>query len=279
MSKSADAGVPGQPKNSVFAAARAMRAAAAAWLTVAVAGQAVFAAYIVMLYGRSAAAGDWAAWNLVMPHGLVDGDGLGNAALAFHLLVAFAVTAGGPLQLVPSLRQAAPNFHRWNGRLYLAAAFVAALSGLLLIWSRSGLPSWSLVNSLAISFNAVAILACGTLALRFALRREIALHRRWALRLFLVVSGVWFLRIFITLWALTFGPSGLGANLAGPAGVLLTFAQVVLPLAVLELYLRAETANTAEPRWAVAALLWSVTVVMAAGICFASLGMWLPHMQ
>lgn len=268
----------GLAQGSAARAAKAMRGAAVAWFAVALAGQAMFAAYIAALYGRSAAAGDWAAWNRVMPHGLVDGDWIGNAALGFHLLLAFVVTVGGPLQLVPQVRRSAPRLHRWNGRIYLAAGFIAAISGLVLVWSRSGFPGWSPLNGVAISFNAVAILACGAMALRYALRREFAAHRRWALRLFLVMSGVWFLRIFVMLWALAFGPAGLGTNLSGPVGIALTFAQVLLPLGVLELYLRAETAPAAGPRRAVAAVLAGITAIMAVGIAVATLGMWLPHM-
>lgn len=277
MATSVAAGAFARPAASVAQAARIMRSAAAGWLAVAFAGQGVFAAYITALYGRAAATGDWAAWNRVMPHGLIEGDGLGNAALVFHLLVAFAVTVGGPLQILPQLRRSFPRFHRWNGRLYLVTGLVAAVSGLVLVWSRAGLPGWSPLNSVAISANALAILVCGAMALRYALRRDIATHRRWALRLFMVMSGVWFLRLLVTLWAFAFGPTALGANLTGPAGIGLTFAQVLLPLVVLELYFWGERSASAGPRWLVATLLGALTGLMAMAIVFATLGMWLPH--
>jgi hypothetical protein len=49
---------------------------------------------------------------------------MGNAALAGHILFATIISIAGALQLIPRLRSAFPVFHRWNGRLYILAAFV-----------------------------------------------------------------------------------------------------------------------------------------------------------
>ncbi len=261
------------------AADRALRGAATFWFVTAVTGQAVFATYIAALYGGAVVRGDLSAWNKVMPHGLVAGDPIGNAALAVHLALAFVITVGGPLQLIPMVRMRAPRFHRWNGRVYVATAFLISVAALYLIWARSGLPGWSLLNGIAISINAVLIMACAALAWRFALRRQFDRHRRWALRLFLTVSGVWFLRLLVMLWILiNQGPAGLGENLNGPVGLALTVAQYVLPLAVLELYLRVRDRGGAAERFAMAAGLVALTLAMGVGIVMASLFMWLPRM-
>ena len=122
---------------------------------------------------------------------MVAGDVVGNAVMLAHIVLAFVITVGGPLQLVPRIRARAPRFHRWNGSIYLATATVMSLGGLYLTWARfEDLPS--ILNGVAISLNAVLILIFGAMTLRRAMARNIAAHQRWALRLFVAVSGVWF---------------------------------------------------------------------------------------
>jgi hypothetical protein len=111
------------------------------------------------------------------------------------------------------------------------------------------------------------------------LARELAAHRRWALRLFLVMSGVWFFRVGLMLWVfLDGGPAGFDPEtFRGPFLTFLAFAQYLLPLAVLELYLRAQERGGPTRRFVVATALFVLTVAMGVGIVIAILGMWLPR--
>jgi hypothetical protein len=259
-------------------AASVLRTAAAAWFLTAVAGQLMFVIYLGGFYGAAAARGDFAAGEDVLQNGLVAGDAIGNTTLAAHLLLAFVITVSGPLQLIPQIRRRAPAFHRWNGRVYMLTAFTVSLGGLYLIWVRGTPAAGGPLNWIALSINAVLIMICAALAWRFALARDIKRHRQWALRLFLVVSGVWFLRIGVMLWVLlNGGPAGLGDDLSGPAGVTLSFAQYIVPLAVLQIYLRAQTSPQVVFRYAAASLLAVATAATGAGSVMAAMGMWLPH--
>ena len=249
------------------------------WFLVAVGGLVAFASYILLFYGRSALRGDYKVWNDVLPNGLIDGDFVGNMVLGVHLALAFYITLAGPLQLVPRLRSMAPRFHRWNGRLYMLVAVLISLAGLALVWGRSNLEDWSLWNAIAISANAVLIIAFACLAWRSAVLRDFAAHRRWALRLFLVVNGVWFLRIGVMLWILANGgPVGLGKDLSGPAGIALTFAQCAVPLAILESYFWAQSGRSARRKLAIAGVMVGGSVATATGLVMAAAFMWLPHM-
>ncbi|PWF47582.1 DUF2306 domain-containing protein [Massilia glaciei] len=258
-------------------AGTALKAAAAFWLAVTAIGQLIFVVYIVALYGRSTVQGNFAAWNKVMPHGYVPGDSIGNAALAGHMLLAAIIMLGGLLQLVPQLRTRAPAFHRWNGRVYLLSAVAASLTGLYMVWFRGA--AGDLMQHLGISFNALLVVVCGAMALRHALARKFALHRRWALRLFLVVSGVWFFRVGLMFWiVVNGGPAGFDPEtFRGPFLSFLSFAQTLLPLAVLELYLRAQDRAGAGGKIAMAAGLLALTLAMGVGIGVATMGLWLPH--
>ena len=110
--------------------------------------------------------------------------------------------------------------------------------------------------------------------------RRFAEHRRWALRLFLAVSGVWFFRLALMSWLLiNRGPVGFDpATFQGPALVIMAFAQTIVPLAVLELYFRAQSMRTAGLRASATAALLLSTAFTALGTFGATVGLWLPRL-
>ena len=105
-------------------------------------------------------------------------------------------------------------------------------------------------------------------------------HRRWALRLFMVVSAVWFFRIGLMGWlTINQGPVGIDfETFTGPFLNFLNFAQYLLPLAILEFYLRAREGSSPSAQWAVAATIAIATLLTAVGIFAATAGMWLPEL-
>ncbi len=263
------------PSNSALFASHALRWSAQAWFVVALGGQLLFAFYVVALYGRTPAP----FWNRIMPHGYVPGDPLGNAAVAAHLLLAVLITLLGGIQLVPPIRRSFPVFHRYAGRVYLATAFAISLGGLFMVWTRGTVGG--LIQHLSISLNALLILGCAYAALHYARRRQFAAHRRWALRLFLVSSGVWFFRIGLMFWLFVHRrPVGFDPHtFQGPFLTLLGFAQYLLPLAILELYLRLTEQGSAVSRLLLATTLAVLALITLAGTVAAALGMWLPRLQ
>lgn len=256
----------------------ALRMAAAFWFSVAVLGQLLFAVYVAGFYGRAAVQGRPEIWNQVLPHGYVAGDTFLNLVLGLHLLFAVAVTVGGTLQLIPQIRRNAPGFHRWNGRAYLILTAVVSVGGLIMVWTRG--TAGDLSQHVAISLNALLILAFAGIAWRHAGARRFDLHRRWALRLFLAVSGVWFFRIGLMFWiVVNQGPVGFDPkSFTGPFLTFLAFSQYLLPLGVLELYFRAQQRREARGQLAMAAGLGILTLPMMVGIVAAAAIMWLPHL-
>ncbi|MCK9686741.1 DUF2306 domain-containing protein [Scleromatobacter humisilvae] len=257
---------------------RPLERAAAAWCAVAVAGQLMFAAYVLRVYGRALVAGRPELWNRTMPHAWVPGDPVGNAAAAGHLLLAVVVMLLGALQLVPALRRHAPAVHRWSGRVFVVAAMTMAVSGIYLMIVLP--PIGDRGSQWPIVVNAALILAFAGLAWRDALARRLERHRRWALRLYLVVSGVWFFRIGLMAWIIANrGPAGFDPKtFAGPAITTLAIAQWALPLLVLEPYLRVRAHGSPRARLAMAGVLALGTLLTAFGIACATAAMWLPRM-
>jgi hypothetical protein len=272
----------------------ALKAAVGLWFLVAVIGQWMFVVYIVSFYGRAVVEDDLARWSKGLSRGYIPGDNIGNFALAMHLVLGVVITVGGPLQLIPQLRTRVPSFHRWNGRIYLLTTVTIGITALYLVWIRGGTVG-GFIQHIAISLNAVLIMFCAAMAVRYALARRFGIHRRWALRLFLVVSGVWFFRVgLVFLIIANKGLAGFNAaTLQGPFHNFLSFAQYlagaptvtaaanvaagVPPLAVLEIYLRTENQTGAPGKFAMAAGLLVLTIAMGIGIFGATKGMWLPR--
>jgi len=256
----------------------ALNIAARFWFLVAVVGQWIFLVYVVAFYGGSAIRGDLRAWNRVLPRGYVAGDTIGNLVVAIHLFLAVIIIVGGPLQLIPQVRRHAPSFHRWNGRLYVLTVFVTSIAGLYMIWSRGRA---DVVIRLGTSLHAVLIMSFAVFAVRFAIAGDISTHRRWALRLFMVVNAGWFFRIGLMRWILLDqGPAGFDPKtLAGPFLTFFSIADYILPLAILEIYLRTKDRGSVSGRFALATVLLALTVGMGVGLSSATRVMWLPRMQ
>ena len=257
----------------------ALKSAARFWFVVTVAGQLLFAFAIASFYSLTALRGDYHGWGRFISRGHVPGDTMGNFAVAMHVASAVVVMLAGAIQLVPQVRNRFPVFHRWNGRVYMLAAVAIATAGLYLTWIRGTVGD--LPQHMGATLNAILIWLCAAMALRYALARDFTIHRRWALRLFLVASAAWFLRLALFLSLLVFkGPFGFNqATFTGPFLTIMTFAQYLVPLAVLEVYLRAQERPGALRHMATAGMLFVLTLGMVAGIFAVTLAIWLPQVK
>ncbi len=252
-----------------FVADTALKAAAQFWFVVAVIGQWAFLYYIVAFYGPSTFTGNFQAWtkNTFLHKGYIAGDTAGNLIFASHALLAGVIAFGGAIQLIPQIRTRAIAVHRWNGRLFALTALGLSVSGLYTIWLHGKRPNIFDVAALAISLNAVLIITFVALAWRSALRREISTHRRWALRAYLVANAQWFTRVGFMVWFIVGRRLlGIGERFDGPFFLFWGFGCYLLPLAVLELYLRAKEGAGPRGRFAMAGGLAVLTVLMGIGI-------------
>ena len=254
----------------------ALKAAARFWFVVAVIGQLLFALATASFYGLTALRGDYHGWRITQGH--VAGDLAGNSAVAMHLISAVVIMLAGAVQLVPQVRSRFPVFHRWNGRIYMLAALAVSAAGVYMTWRGS---VGDLSQHIGGSLNAVLIWLFAGMALRYAVARDFRTHRRWALRLFLVVSAAWFFRIVVFLSFIVFkGPVGFDpTTFRGPFLTFMSFGQYLLPLAFLELYLRAEERPGALQRMATAAGLFIVALAMGAGVFAVSVALWVPQVK
>ncbi len=256
---------------------RALSNAAAFWFIAASLGQWAFVLYIIAFYGPRTLSGNLLALN-DKPHvtGYVLGDMVGNTHFLLHVLLAAIVTAAGILQLVPSIRQRWPALHRWNGRVFMSTALIATLTGFYLVWIRGS--QLGMGSNVSISLNGALILIFVALAWRSARQKDFAAHRRHALRAYLLVNGVWFLRIGIILAGLILPSFGIEISYEGGAFVIVSFASWVVPMSILELYFNAESAKQAGKKYAVAALLFTLSLATLLGGTAAAVFMWWPYL-
>jgi uncharacterized membrane protein len=255
-----------------------LRASAAFWFAVAAFGQWLFVLFIVGFYAVPTLTGNFEAWdkNTFMTHGYVAGDTAGNLAFALHVMMAAVITAGGTLQLIPRIRARAIWFHRLNGRVFIFTAFAISLAGLFLNATRGA----GTFAHIPITINAVLLMFCAGQTIGFARAGDIDAHRRWALRTFMLMNGVWFLRVGMMGWMITKiglfgGPKEFDANFYA----FWSYGNYLVPLAVLELYFRAQDRGGPAAKAAVALLILVLTVAMGAGIVGAAMMIWWPLLQ
>lgn len=249
-----------------------LRGAVRCWLVVTLIGQWLFMYYIVALYGASTVTGQFEGWmkKPTLFKGYIPGDAIGNLAFASHVVFAAVMAFGGAIQLIPQIRARAIAVHRWNGRAFLVAAAVIGAGGLYMVWVRGA--RFDTIHALAVSLDAVLTLGFVALTWRAARARDVDRHRRWALRTFMVANGAgYFVRVLYGGWSVFTAGAGTADHMDGPINYVFAFATYLLPLAVLELYLRARDSASALARFATAAVVVALTAYMTAGMLAAAM--------
>jgi hypothetical protein len=249
------------------------------WFIIATLGQWLFAFYILAFYGKSTVNGQFEKWNEVLPHGYDKTDPFNNWVVGIHILFAFVMVVGGPLQLIPQIRKHFPAFHRYLGRVFVPLAILMALDGLTMRLMH-GFEKRTF-QSLNISFQAITIIIFAILAYKTARKRDFINHRIWAIRLFLVVSGVWFFRVGLMGWILIMGsPVGIDMDaFDGPFLWFLSFFVYTLPiqLIVFEMILYAQKTKHQAFTIITSITVFVCTIIMTIGIIGATMGLWLPR--
>lgn len=250
--------------------------AASLWFFTTVFGQSFFLLFIVLFYYPKVLSGNFAAWD-DKPNidGFIAGDGVGNILFGFHVVIAAVMTAGGFIQLIPAVRQKWPFVHRWNGRVFMVTALTLAIGGLWLVWVRESY--LNLTGALGISLNAFLIIGFAIMAWRTAVRKKFAEHRRWALRLFIVANAVWFMRLGYMIWGIGTAGAGIGDAMDGPFDYFLAFGNSLVPLAIMEAYIRVKAGQSARAQYGVAVLLAVSALLTLGGSAAAWMGMWGPY--
>lgn len=243
---------------------------AAAW-----ASAALFGLYIVFFYAGAIAAGTPAQWNANLPGLFVPRSSAGTAGIALHFAAGGIILLLGPIQLIGRLRRRAPAFHRWLGRLYVLAAFLAGLGGLAFILANRTIGGAAM--DLGFGLYGALILLASVQTYRHARARRLDRHRAWAIRLFALAIGSWLYRMDYGFWILLTGGIGHGPDYRGGFDLVMDFAFYLPNLALAEAFIRARAAPDRPALQAGSAALLAVFAgfIGLATFQFATL-YWLP---
>lgn len=115
-----------------------------------------------------------------------------------HVIAAPIALAAGVFQFAPKLRARRPALHRWSGRLYVLAILVGGISGFAMAVKAIGGP----VAGWGFGLLALGWLFTTATALGFAMKRQIAQHKRWMMRSYALTFAAVTLRIYLPFFLL-----------------------------------------------------------------------------
>jgi len=124
-----------------------------------------------------------------------------------HVVPGLLFMVLGPFQFSESIRSRHLQWHRWNGRIFLATGFVIGISALLMSFTMQSIGG---VNQAAatVLFGSFFLFALSK-AFWHIRRREVALHRQWMIRALAIGLAVASIRPIVGIFFATSRFSGL----------------------------------------------------------------------
>ena len=196
----------------------------------------MFGLYILIFYAGALVSGSASRWNGVLPGLYIASSTASTIGSGVHFAAGGVILALGFMQLLNVIRQHAPAVHRWLGRIYVTAAALAGMGGLVFI-TVAGTIGGPVMNMGFGLYGALMVL-CAVQTYRYARRRELNTHRKWAIRLFALAIGSWLYRMEYGVWFLVTHRLGHTHNFHGPFDVIMAFFFYAPNLLVAEAYLR-----------------------------------------
>lgn len=225
---------------------------------------ALFGLYILAFYAAALIDGNLAKWNEGLPRLYEAHTPAATAGIGLHFAAGGLILALGCLQFVQRIRALYPAVHRWSGRLYVTASFLAGVGGLTFIVSKGtigGLPM-----DVGFSLYGVLMMVAAVQAWRHARARRFDIHSEWAMRLFALAIGSWLYRMEYGFWFLLADGAGHLDDFSGWFDKFMDFFFFIPNLIVVEILIRAPRLATSP------AAKFSAAAVFAVATGFLLLG-------
>lgn len=235
----------------------------------------LFGLYILTFYAGALAEGEMERWNGVL-RGLHDPQTpVATAGIGLHFAAGGLILVLGCIQLMAGVRARYPAFHRWTGRLYVAAALLAGVGGLIFIVQKGTIGG--LVMDLGFGLYGVLMVVAAVQTYRHARAGRLDLHRAWALRLFALALGSWLYRMDYGFWMILADGAGHVGEFRGPFDRVMAFFFYLPNLLVVEAFLRARRrAVSPALRLATSAALTAATGLILLGTYYFTRVYWGP---
>jgi len=208
-------------------------------------GLATFGTYIV-LRGAGATYENFGQW-----HDLVSGvpmqtaaDWFANVGIGMHYLMGTILVLAWPILFSSKIRVRHRVVHRWTGRVYVSAGFLAGIGGMSFILAHH---TGNAPHTAFAIWGAVMMLSA-VMAYVHARAKRFDLHRAWAIRLFAMVLGSWIFDLEYRAWEDLAGGVGIGKTGAGWFDYAINYLFFVPNLLVAEFFIRNKHKQFAMPR-------------------------------
>jgi hypothetical protein len=228
------------------------------------ASAALFGVYILAFYAAALFDGNIAKWNEGLPRLYESTTPVAPAGIGVHFAAGGVILALGCVQFVEAIRSRYPAVHRWIGRVYVTAAFLAGIGGLTFIAAKG--PIGGTTMDIGFGIYGVLTAAAAIETYRHARARRLDVHRAWAMRLFALAIGSWLYRMEYGFWFMLAGGAGHADDFSGPFDKLMAFFFYVPNLLVVEALIRANRVSLSV------AARWTATVTFAAATLFLVVG-------
>jgi len=174
----------------------------------------LFGLYILAFYAAALVDGNIAKWNDSLPRLYESDTPAATAGIGMHFAAGGIILALGCIQFLGSIRSRYPAVHRWIGRVYVTAAFLAGIGGLTFIVTKGTIGG----TTMDVGFGIYGVLtaAAAIETYRHARARRLDTHRAWAMRLFALAIGSWLYRMDYGFWFLLADGAGHLKDFSGP---------------------------------------------------------------
>jgi predicted membrane protein DUF2306 len=235
----------------------------------------LFGLYILAFYAAALVDGNIAKWNDSLPRLYESDTPAATAGIGMHFAAGGIILALGCIQFLGSIRSRYPAVHRWIGRVYVTAAFLAGIGGLTFIVTKGTIGG----TTMDVGFGIYGVLtaAAAIETYRHARARRLDTHRAWAMRLFALAIGSWLYRMDYGFWFLLADGAGHLKDFSGPFDKVMAFFFYVPNLLVVEALIRAPRAAMSNGlRWTAAVAFSCATAFLVLGTYFFTKFYWGP---
>jgi hypothetical protein len=235
------------------------------------AGLGLFGAYIA-LRASGATIKNFEQWqNLVAGLPPTTSEWIANLDIGLHFLMGKVLVLAWPILLSARICSRHRKVHRWTGRIYVTAGFLAGAGGMSFIVTHG---TFSRAAAIAFSVWGAVMMLSSVMAYVHARARRFDRHRAWAIRLFAMVLGSWLFDIEIKAWTDWAGGIGMNADgTSGPFDLAMLLLFFVPNLLVAEFLIRNMHRQLVLPcrlKWPAVALFSAAGLVFAHAIVMAS---------